>query len=185
MSDTSAREVATLGGGCFWCLEAVYDELRGVTDVVSGYAGGRRPNPSYEQVCTGATGHAEVIQVTFDPSQIAFRDLLQVFFTIHDPTTPNRQGNDVGTQYRSVIYYHSPEQLATSQEVIAELTADKVWDNKIVTELTPAPTFYAAEDYHQEYFKKNQNPSKPSYCSVIVAPKVVKARQKFAALMKA
>ena len=185
MSDNSAREVATLGGGCFWCLEAVYDELRGVTDVVSGYAGGRRPNPSYEQVCTGATGHAEVIQVAFDPSQITFRDLLQVFFTIHDPTTLNRQGNDVGTQYRSVIYYHSPEQLATAHEVIAELTADKVWDNKIVTELTPSPTFYAAEDYHQEYFKKNQNSSQPTYCSVIVAPKVVKARKKFAELMKA
>lgn len=182
MSDNSAREVATLGGGCFWCLEAVYDELRGVTDVVSGYAGGRRPNPSYEQVCTGATGHAEVIQVTFDPSQIAFRDLLQVFFTIHDPTTPNRQGNDVGTQYRSVIYYHSPEQLATAQQVIAELTTDKVWDNKIVTELTPAPTFYAAEDYHQEYFKKN--PFQP-YCRAIVAPKVAKARSKFLAQLKA
>jgi peptide-methionine (S)-S-oxide reductase len=182
MSDNSAREVATLGGGCFWCLEAVYDELRGVTDVVSGYAGGRRPNPSYEQVCTGATGHAEVVQVTFDPQQISFRDLLHVFFTIHDPTTLNRQGNDVGTQYRSVIFYHSPEQLATANEVIAELKADKVWENPIVTQLEPAPTFYAAEDYHQEYFAKN--PFQP-YCRVVVAPKVAKARSKFLAQLKA
>jgi peptide-methionine (S)-S-oxide reductase len=185
MSDNAMREVATLGGGCFWCLEAVYDDLRGVTDVVSGYAGGRRPNPSYEQVCTGATGHAEVIQVTFDPQQITFRDLLHVFFTIHDPTTLNRQGNDIGTQYRSVIFYHSPEQLATANEVIAELAADKVWENPIVTQIEPAPTFYAAEDYHQEYFKKNQNDSTPSYCTVVVAPKVAKARKKFAELLKA
>jgi peptide-methionine (S)-S-oxide reductase len=182
MSDNSPREVATLGGGCFWCLEAVYDELRGVTDVVSGYAGGRRPNPSYEQVCTGATGHAEVVQVTFDPQQISFRDLLHVFFTIHDPTTLNRQGNDVGTQYRSVIFYHSPEQLAAANEVIAELQADKVWENPIVTQLEPAPTFYAAEDYHQEYFAKN--PFQP-YCRVVVAPKVAKARSKFLAQLKA
>ena len=182
MSDNAAREVVTLGGGCFWCLEAVYDELRGVTDVVSGYAGGRRPNPSYEQVCTGATGHAEVIQVTFDPSAISFRDLLHVFFTIHDPTTLNRQGNDVGTQYRSVIFYHSPEQLAAANEVIAELQADKIWDNPIVTQVEPAPTFYAAEDYHQEYFKKN--PYQP-YCRAIVAPKVAKARGKFFAQLKA
>ncbi len=175
------REVATLGGGCFWCLEAVYDELKGVDHVESGYAGGQPANPTYEQVCSGRTGHAEVVQVTFDPSVISFRDLLQVFFTIHDPTTLNRQGNDVGTQYRSVIFYHTPEQKATSEEVMAEVSESGVWGNRLVTELEPAPTFYEAESYHQEYFANNAG---QPYCRVIVAPKVAKARKQFVEKLK-
>jgi len=155
MSDNPAREVATLGGGCFWCLEAVYDDLRGVTDVVSGYAGGRRPNPSYEQVCTGATGHAEVVQVTFDPQQITFRDLLHVFFTIHDPTTLNRQGNDVGTQYRSAIFPQSPEQQETAERVKARVDASGKWPRPVTTSIEPASTWYSAEAYHQDYLRKN------------------------------
>lgn len=169
-------ETATLGGGCFWCLEAVYDELRGVTDVVSGYSGGHVENPTYEEVCGKKTGHAEVVQITFDPSVVSYRELLEVFFTIHDPTTPNRQGNDVGPQYRSVIFYHSPEQKATALQVIREFEQAKVWDNPIVTEVTPLEEFYPAEDYHQEYFKKN--PYQP-YCSFVVAPKVAKFRKHF------
>jgi peptide-methionine (S)-S-oxide reductase len=170
------REVATLGGGCFWCLEAVYDELKGVEDVVSGYAGGKMPNPSYERVCSGMTGHAEVVQVTFDPRVISYGEILEVFFAIHDPTTPNRQGYDVGTQYRSVIFYHSEEQRATAEGMIAQLQADGVWSDPIVTEVQPAPEFYPAEDYHQEYFKKN--PNQP-YCRAVVAPKLAKARKQF------
>ncbi|HSL71195.1 MAG TPA: peptide-methionine (S)-S-oxide reductase MsrA [Longimicrobiales bacterium] len=169
-------EVATLAGGCFWCLEAVYDQLEGVTDVVSGYAGGRRPNPSYEQVCSGATGHAEVVQVTFDPSRISFRELLEVFFTIHDPTTLNRQGGDVGTQYRSAIFYHSEQQKTIAEDVIRELTAAQLWDQPIVTEVTPFAAFYPAESYHQEYFARNPG---QGYCQVVVAPKVAKFRSKF------
>ncbi|HEU4740465.1 MAG TPA: peptide-methionine (S)-S-oxide reductase MsrA [Meiothermus sp.] len=169
-------ETATLGGGCFWCLEAVYDELRGVTDVVSGYSGGHVENPTYEEVCGKKTGHAEVVQVTFDPSVVSYRELLEVFFTIHDPTTLNRQGNDVGPQYRSVIFYHSPEQKATALQVIREFEQAKVWDNPIVTEVTSLEEFYPAEDYHQEYFKKN--PYQP-YCSFVVAPKVAKFRKHF------
>lgn len=169
-------EVTTLGGGCFWCLEAVFDELKGVVDVVSGYSGGHVPNPTYEQVCSKQTGHAEVVQITFDPSVISYREVLEVFFTIHDPTTPNRQGNDVGPQYRSVIFYHSPEQQAVAQEVIQALTQARVWDNPIVTELVPFERFYPAEDYHQEYFKRN--PYQP-YCALVVGPKVAKFRKQY------
>ncbi len=149
-----STEVATLAGGCFWCLEAVYDDLMGVEKVVSGYAGGAKPSPSYEQVCTGKTGHAEVVQITFDNEVASFRQLLDVFFTIHDPTTLNRQGADVGTQYRSAVFYHSPEQKATAEAVIAQLEADHLWDNPIVTEVVPLDTFYPAEDYHQDYFQQ-------------------------------
>lgn len=180
MTQGTKQEVATLAGGCFWCLEAVYDELKGVTDVVSGYAGGHVPNPSYQQVCTGTTGHAEVVQVTFDPSVISYGDLLDVFFTIHDPTTLNRQGADIGTQYRSAIYYHTPEQKATAEQKIAEAAAN--WDKPIVTELTPVPTFYPAEDYHQEYYANNPY---QGYCVAVVAPKVAKARKVFVEKLKA
>lgn len=169
-------EVATLAGGCFWCLEAVYDELKGVVDVVSGYSGGNAPNPSYEAVCTGQTGHAETVQLIFDPNVVTYRDLLEVFFTIHDPTTLNRQGADVGTQYRSAIFYHTPEQKATAEHVISELDQEKVWDKPIVTELTPFSKFYPAEAYHQEYFKRNPY---QGYCMAIIAPKVAKFRKKY------
>lgn len=179
---TARRDVATLGGGCFWCLEAVYDELRGVEQVESGYAGGTVPSPSYEQVCAGSTGHAEVVQITFDPAVISFRDLLDVFFTIHDPTTLNRQGNDVGTQYRSVVLYHTPEQRELAERAIAELEAAGTWDRPIVTEVKPYSEFYVAEDYHQEYFRRN--PSQP-YCRVVVAPKVAKARKQYLSRLKA
>ena len=170
------NDVATFGGGCFWCLDAAFRQLRGVERVVSGYAGGKRPNPSYEQVCTGATGHAEVIQVTFDPMVISYRDLLGVLFTIHDPTTLNRQGADEGTQYRSVIFYHSVEQERAAKETIAELEREKVWDDPIVTEVVPFTVFYPAEGYHQDYF--NKNPNQP-YCSAVVAPKVSKVRKAY------
>lgn len=170
------RELATLAGGCFWCLEAVFLELRGVESVVSGYAGGHVPNPSYEQVCSGRTGHAEVVQVAFDPAVISYRELLEVFFTIHDPTTRDRQGADVGTQYRSAIFVHSPEQRATAEEVIASLDAEALWGAPIVTQVTPLETFYPAEAYHQDYFRRN--PAQP-YCQVVVAPKVAKVRSKF------
>ena len=170
-----ASEIATLGGGCFWCLEAVYQELKGVQHVESGYTGGQVPNPTYEDICSGETGHAEVVRITFDPQMVSYREILEVFFTIHDPTTLNRQGNDVGTQYRSVIYFHSPEQEATAKQVIAEMA--NVWDAPIVTELTPEETYYKAEDYHQNYFR--QNPLQ-GYCAFIVAPKVMKFRRTFA-----
>jgi peptide-methionine (S)-S-oxide reductase len=177
MSDRQPNvEVATLGGGCFWCLEAVYDELKGVESVESGYMGGHVLNPTYRQVCAGTTGHAEVVQVTFDPQVVSFKEILQIFFTIHDPTTLNRQGNDVGPQYRSAIFYHSPEQKATAEAVIQELTNAKLWPNPIVTEVTPAAEFYMAEEYHQEYFANN--PWQP-YCQVIVAPKVAKFRKQY------
>lgn len=174
-------ELATLGGGCFWCIEPVFDELEGVEDVVSGYSGGDRRNPTYEQVCSGATGHAEVVQIRFDPARVSYRELLQVFFTVHDPTQLNRQGNDVGTQYRSVIFYHSPEQKQTAEAVIEELTAAGLWPRPIVTELSPFKEFYPAEDYHQEYYR--HNPQQP-YCQIVVAPKVAKFRQKFADRLK-
>jgi peptide-methionine (S)-S-oxide reductase len=174
-------EVATLGGGCFWCLEAVFDNLKGVTDVVSGYSGGKLPNPSYEQVCTGMTGHAEVVQVTFDPQQVGFREILEVFFAIHDPTTPNRQGADIGTQYRSAIFYHSPEQKAAAEEVLHALKIEGIWSKPIVTELAPFKAFYPAEDYHQEYF--SQNPEQ-GYCQMVINPKVAKFRKKFAERLK-
>ena len=169
-----ATEIATIGGGCFWCLEAVYQELKGVTEIVSGYAGGAVLNPTYEQVCSGRTGHAEVVQLAFDTAQTSYRKILEVFFTIHDPTTLNRQGNDVGTQYRSVIYYHSPEQQATAKLVMAEMAS--VWDAPLVTELSPLPTFYPAEAYHQNYYR--QHPDQ-GYCAFVVAPKVAKFRKIF------
>jgi peptide-methionine (S)-S-oxide reductase len=177
-----AREVATLAGGCFWCLEAVYDLLKGVHEVTSGYAGGTKENPTYEQVCSGMTGHAEVVQIVFNPSEISYRDLLDVFFTIHDPTTLNQQGYDVGTQYRSAIFYHSPEQKATAEQTIRELTDEKLWRDPIVTQVEPIATFYPAEDYHQNYFVNNPN---QSYCRAIVAPKVAKARSHFIQKLKA
>lgn len=169
-------EVATLAGGCFWCLEAVFEQLKGVREVVSGYAGGRVANPSYEAVCSGTTGHAEVVQITFDPDVITYRQLLEIFFTIHDPTTLNRQGPDIGTQYRSAIFYHSDEQRRQAETVIAELSGRRLWDDPIVTEVTPLERFYPAEDYHQQYFRRN--PNQP-YCQFIVAPKVAKARKTF------
>jgi peptide-methionine (S)-S-oxide reductase len=169
-------DIATFGGGCFWCLDGAFRELRGVESVVSGYAGGRRPNPTYEQVCAGVTGHAEVVQITFDANVITYRDLLGVLFTIHDPTTLNRQGNDVGTQYRSIILYHSAAQEHDAKEVIAELERERVWDAPIVTEVVPFSVFYPAEGYHQDYF--NKNPNQP-YCSAIVAPKVAKVRKTY------
>ena len=170
------REIATLAGGCFWCLEAVYLDLRGVEGVQSGYAGGHAPNPSYELVCTGTTGHAEVVQITFDPDEISYRDLLDVFFTIHDPTTLNRQGNDVGTQYRSVIFYHSAEQKADADQAIAELTTEKVWDDPIVTEVLPLKEFFPAEEYHRDYFRLHPD---QAYCRAVIAPKVAKARKAY------
>lgn len=169
-----ATEIATLGGGCFWCTEAVFQQLKGVQTVESGYTGGQIANPTYEQICEGTTGHAEVVRLSFDPAVISFREILEVFFTIHDPTTLNRQGNDVGTQYRSVIYYHSPQQQEIAKHVICEMA--NVWDAPIVTELSPAETFYKAESYHQDYFR--QNPMQ-GYCAFIVAPKVVKFRKTF------
>lgn len=175
-------ETATLAGGCFWCLEAVYDQLKGVEDVVSGYTGGQVVNPSYQAVCTGNTGHAEVVQIQYNPDVITFADLLDVFFTIHDPTTLNRQGNDVGTQYRSAIYYHTPEQKEIAEAKIAEVNASDLWDNPVVTEVTPIDIFYAAEDYHQEYFENNPN---QGYCMVIIAPKVAKFRKQHLARLKA
>ena len=170
------REVATLGGGCFWCLEAVFDQLEGVVDVVSGYSGGHVPNPSYKRVCTGETGHAEVVQVTFDPDVLSYRDLLKVFFAIHDPTTLNRQGADVGTQYRSAIFTHSEQQERLAEEVIAELNEAGIWDDPIVTEVVPFEAFYPAEDYHQEYYANNPN---QAYCRMVIAPKVAKFRQQY------
>ena len=176
-----AQEVVTLGGGCFWCLEAVFDEMDGVISVESGYMGGKGANPTYQDVCTGRTGHAEVIQVKFDPAVTSLSEILDVFFTIHDPTTLNRQGNDVGTQYRSVIFYHSPEQKTLAEATIRELSAKGAWKNPIVTEVTAATEFYRAENYHQEYF---QNNSYQPYCQFVVAPKVEKFRSKFSAKRK-
>jgi peptide-methionine (S)-S-oxide reductase len=175
-------ETATLAGGCFWCLEAVYQEMDGVLSVESGYMGGHVEDPSYEEVCTGRTGHAEVVQLTFDPAARSYRELLEVFFAIHDPTTRNRQGNDVGTQYRSAIFYHNQEQRAVAEGLIAELNAAGVFPDPIVTEVAPAETFYKAEDYHQDYFRQHQ---RQPYCAFVVAPKLHKFRQKFAAKARA
>ena len=174
-------DVATLAGGCFWCLEAVFDELKGVESVVSGYSGGHVSSPSYAQVCDGDTGHAEAVQVTFDPQVLSYKDLLTVFFTIHDPTTLNRQGNDVGTQYRSAIFYHNEEQKKIAEDCLREIGAAKIWDNPLVTELTPFDKFYIAEDYHQEYFRNNPF---QGYCRVVIAPKVSKFRHNFADRLK-
>ena len=176
MSIAGEREVATLGGGCFWCLDSIYRQLKGVESVVSGYAGGTKPNPSYREVCGGNTGHAEVVQITYDPSQISYRDLLDVFFTIHDPTTVDRQGGDIGPQYRSIILTHSDEQARIAREAIADVTAEGVWDDPIVTRVEPLTTFYPGEAYHQDYFANN--PNQP-YCQVVIAPKVAKFRRKY------
>ena len=176
-----ALQKATLAGGCFWCLEAVFDELKGVIAVESGYAGGHVANPSYQAVCTGMTGHAEVVQVTFDPLVISYEDLLRIFFTIHDPTTLNRQGADVGTQYRSAIFTHDEEQRAAAEAVIREISESRLWPNPIVTEVEPLDKFYVAEDYHQEYFA--HNPNQP-YCRVVIEPKVAKFRKHFVDRLK-
>lgn len=170
-------EVAVLGGGCFWCLEAVYQQMEGVLSVESGYMGGHTPDPTYQDVCTGSTGHIEVVRLTFDPGVTSYREILEVFFTIHDPTTRDRQGNDVGGQYRSVIFYGSEEQRSTAEKVIRDLDAKRIWDDQIVTDLQPASTFYRAEDYHQNYFRDN---AQQPYCTFVVAPKVRKFREKFA-----
>lgn len=179
---TEATEIATLGGGCFWCLEAALGELAGVCSVTPGYSGGRIDHPDYRAVCSGRTGHAEVVRIEFDPAAIGYRTLLEAFFAIHDPTTRDRQGHDVGTQYRSVIFTHSPEQEATARALVAELDAACLWPDPIVTAVLPAPTFWPAEDYHRDYFARN--PYQP-YCQAVVAPKVAKLRQKFAARLKA
>jgi peptide-methionine (S)-S-oxide reductase len=174
-------ETATLGAGCFWCVEAVFDDLKGVESVESGYSGGHTENPTYQQVCSETTGHAEVVNVTFNPDEISFKEILQVFFSVHDPTTLNRQGNDVGTSYRSAIFYHDEEQKRIAEEVISEVTTEGVYDDPIVTEVAPFDKFYIAEDYHQEYFANN--PNQP-YCAAVVAPKVAKFRKKFVDRLK-
>lgn len=179
--ETPREEIATLAGGCFWCLEAVYADLEGVLRVESGYAGGTVPDPSYQQVCAGTTGHAEVVQVTFDPRVLSYRDLLEVFFNIHDPTTLNRQGHDIGTQYRSAIYYHSPQQKTTAEQTIRELSEARRFANPIVTEVAPLTAFYKAEPYHQEYFA--HNPFQP-YCQAVVGPKVAKFRKQYRERLK-
>jgi peptide-methionine (S)-S-oxide reductase len=176
------REIATLGGGCFWCLEAVFENLKGVEKVESGFAGGTTANPTYRQVCTGDTGHAEVVQVTFDPAVVSYRDVLDVFFATHDPTTLNRQGADVGTQYRSAVFFHNPEQEQVARQRIAELNAAKIWNAPIVTEVVPLEKFFRAEDYHQGYFR--HNPAQ-QYCQAVVSPKVAKFRKHFADKLKA
>jgi peptide-methionine (S)-S-oxide reductase len=181
MTAQPERELATLGGGCFWCLEAVFKDLRGVERVVSGYAGGHVENPTYEQVCGGRTGHAEVVQITFDPDVVSYRDLLDVFFTIHDPTTKDRQGADVGPQYRSIILHHGPEQKAEAERAIEDLGAQGVWRAPIVTEVVPLEKFYPAEAYHQDYFE--QNP-RQRYCQIVIAPKVAKSRKEHLARLK-
>ena len=176
-----ASEIATLGGGCFWCTEAVFTELKGVEKLESGYSGGTLQNPTYQEVCSGRTGHAEVVQVTFDPNVISYEELLKIFFTAHDPTTPNRQGADVGTQYRSIILYHNEQQRLTAEKVIREVTAEGIWNAPIVTKLEPFTAFYKAEPYHQEYFKNN--PRQP-YCQLVIAPKVRKFREHYSNRLK-
>jgi peptide-methionine (S)-S-oxide reductase len=181
VSSTKA-EVVTLGGGCFWCLDAVFTDIKGVEKVVSGYSGGSRPNPTYEDVCTGGTGHAEVVQITFNPSVVSLRELLHVFFTLHDPTTKDRQGNDVGTQYRSIVLYRDSAQRAAAEEAIRDIDGSGVWGAKAVTELEPFEAFYPAEDYHQDYYRKN--PLQP-YCLFVIRPKVSKLRKKYLEMLKA
>ncbi|MGE5490105.1 MAG: peptide-methionine (S)-S-oxide reductase MsrA [Actinomycetota bacterium] len=175
-------ETAVLGGGCFWCLEAVFEQVQGIESVTSGYCGGENPNPSYAEVCAGSTGHAEVVDIKFDPASLSFSDLLKIFFAIHDPTTLDRQGNDVGSQYRSVIFYQTAEQQRDANEVIGELNRQQIWDKPIVTQVVPAQPFYPAENYHRQYFRANPE---QGYCSVVVAPKVAKFRKRFAPLLKA
>lgn len=177
--NSGQTEIATLGGGCFWCVEAIYQDLQGVLKVESGYSGGHVDNPTYREICTGLTGHAEVIQITFDPAVISFKDILEIFFTVHDPTTLDRQGNDSGPQYRSAIFYHSPEQKTVAEAV--KKSAQEIWDDPIVTEITPFDKFYKAEEYHQNYYK--DNPNQP-YCSFVIAPKVKKFRQKYQEKLK-
>jgi peptide-methionine (S)-S-oxide reductase len=179
--DETAKEVATLAGGCFWCLEAVFDDVKGVESVESGYMGGKTANPTYEQVCSGETGHAEVVRVTYDPKVVSFKEILEVFFVIHDPTTLNKQGNDVGTQYRSAIFYHSAEQKSVAEQVIADLNAARIYDDPIVTEVSAASRFHIAENYHQQYFRRN--PAQP-YCAYVVRPKVTKFRKRFLEKLK-
>ena len=174
-------QVTTLGGGCFWCTEAAFDELKGILKVESGYSGGHVKNPSYSDVCSGDTGHAEVVQITFDPKNISFKEILQIFFTIHDPMTLNRQGADQGTQYRSVILYHNPEQKSIAEETISELEAAKLWRNSIVTQVVPFEEFFKAEDYHQEYFRRN---SRAPYCQAVIAPKIMKLREHYREKLK-
>jgi peptide-methionine (S)-S-oxide reductase len=181
LAEPKNEEVATLGGGCFWCTEAIFSELRGIKKVVPGFSGGTVPNPTYEQVCAGTTGHAEVVQITFDPAVISFKRLLQIFFTVHDPTTPNRQGADVGSQYRSIILYHTEEQKKIALEVMKEVEERRIWSRPIVTQLVPFKEFYEAEDYHRDYFKKN--PLQP-YCLLMISPKVRKFRKEYAELLK-
>ena len=173
----SNQAMATLAGGCFWCLEAVYQQLRGVKKVVSGYSGGSLANPSYKLVCTGTTGHAEAVQITYDPQELSYREILEVFFTIHDPTTLNRQGADVGTQYRSAIFYYNSEQKEIAQQVMNEITTQRIYDHPLVTELKPLDVFYPAEDYHQNYYQDN---SYQPYCQFVISPKVAKFRKKYA-----
>ncbi len=180
-SPLAAKEIATLAGGCFWCIEAVFDDLKGVESVESGYSGGTVANPSYRLVCTGTTGHAEVTQITFDPKVISFKQILEVFFTVHDPTTLNRQGADIGTQYRSAIFYHDEEQKKVAEQVIQEITAANIWDAPIVTEVTPLKVFYKADDHHQEYFANNPD---QGYCRVVIAPKVAKFRQHYREMLR-
>ncbi len=180
-SDKTSLEKATLGGGCFWCTEAVFSEVKGVTSVTPGYSGGHVRNPTYEQVCTDTTGHAEVVQVEFDPRVVTFGELLHIFFTIHDPTTPNRQGADVGTQYRSVIFYHTEQQRKTAAEVMEEITKSGIWGKKLVTQLEPLKEFYPAEEYHRNYFERN--PSQP-YCRMVIEPKVAKFRKHYLQMLK-
>ncbi len=180
MSD-GRMEIATLGGGCFWCLEAVYEQVNGVESVVSGYCGGHTDKPDYRAICTGNTGHAEVVRVTFDPAIIGYEEILEIFFVIHDPTTMNRQGNDVGTQYRSVIYFHSAEQKEVATSLIRRLEDEKIWNSPVVTEVLAEPTFFPAEEYHQHYFSRNPD---QGYCQIVVAPKLAKFRKKFSARIK-
>lgn len=180
-TESSAKEVATLAGGCFWCLEAVYDQLNGVETVESGYTGGTLDQPTYDAVCSGRTGHAEAVRIVFDPTVVSYRQLLEIFFVIHDPTTLNRQGHDIGTQYRSAIFYHSPEQRQIAESLIASLNDERLYPNPIVTEIVPATQWYPAEPYHQEYFARNPT---QGYCQAVVAPKVAKFRKHFAAGLK-
>ena len=181
MTEDERLETATLAGGCFWCLDGAYRNLRGVIAVESGYAGGHVPNPTYEQVCTGTTGHAEVVRVTFDPDAITYRDLLEIFFSLHDPTTLNRQGGDVGTQYRSAVFTHDRVQRETAEAIVAELEREKVFDDPIVTEIAAVGDYYQGESYHQDYYRQNPN---QGYCQVVVAPKLAKFRARYAARLK-
>jgi len=181
VSQETSLEVATFAGGCFWCIEAVFREVDGVEQVVSGYTGGRTSNPAYQQVCTGKTGHAEAIQLSFNPSRISYREILEIFFSVHDPTTLNRQGADVGTQYRSAIFYHNEQQKAIAEELIGELNRAKLWKNPIVTQVVPVNTFYQAEEYHQEYFSRHPE---QGYCQVVISPKVSKFRQQWSKRLK-